>query len=176
MRSFVVLLRGINVGGRNKVTMPDLRRAVEALGYSNVRTYIQSGNLLLDHTCKKTTQIADDIQQALKTTFNIISTVWVISADQLASIIDNNPFPEAITLPKTLHVYLPQNRISDEAFTRAKARTENGEAIVLFRHVLYLHAPDGIGQSKLVQKLDALLDTQTTGRNWKTITQLADRL
>ena len=158
------------------MAMSDLRCTVETLGYTNVRSYIQSGNLLLDHPTKKTTQIADDIQQALKNTFNTMSAVWVINADQLACIVANNPFPEAITLPKTLHVYLPYSPISDEAFTRAQARTENGEAIILSRHILYLHAPNGIGQSKLVKNLDALLNTQTTGRNWKTITQLADRL
>lgn len=171
LHTYIVLLRGINVGGHHKLSMAELRGALESAGCEAVHTYIQSGNLSLVHSDSESA-VAHQIQQVLKVTFNIRTDVWVVNRRTWAEIIAANPFPEAAVEPKTLHVYLPLGRLSQAAIGKIEAAASQCERVVWEAPALYLHAPAGIGQSRLVRGMDAMAGTPVTGRNWKTMLKL----
>jgi uncharacterized protein (DUF1697 family) len=171
LHTCIALLRGINVGGHHKLSMADLRDALESAGCQAVRTYIQSGNLSLAHTGSQS-DVAHRIKQVLKVTFNIRTDVWVVDRSTWVEIIATNPFPEAAVEPKTLHVYLPLGPLSQDAIDRIQGAASQGERIAWQPPALYLHAPAGIGRSRLVQSMDAMAGTPMTGRNWRTMLKL----
>jgi uncharacterized protein (DUF1697 family) len=172
MHSWVVLLRGINVGGKNIVPMKQLSEMLMGLGCQKVQTYIQSGNVLLQHQesdrqvlCK---QIADEITQ----TFGFKAHILLLSLTQFEHAAANNPFPEAQSEPKTLHVFFlakPAPHANLEVLTALK---KDNESFLLVDQVFYLHAPDGIGRSKLAAKIEKTLGVPTTARNWNSVTKL----
>src|SRR5919108_5080455 len=102
MPTHVALLRGINVGGRNKVAMADLRAVVESLGHGNVATYIQSGNVVFTSDNTDSSAIAAEVERALEEVLGVRSSVVVLSRAELAKVIADNPFPDEAD-PKHLH-------------------------------------------------------------------------
>jgi uncharacterized protein (DUF1697 family) len=92
MASHVALLRGINVGGRNKVPMADLREVVAALGHTGVTTYIQSGNVLFSTADTDTAKLAAALESAIEDRFGLWSSVVVLSRDELAEVLAANPY------------------------------------------------------------------------------------
>src|ERR1700746_1587462 len=103
MASHVALLRGINVGGRNKIPMADLREVVAALGHTGVTTYIQSGNVLFSTAETDTAKLAEALESALAERFGIWASVVVLSRDELAAVLAGNPYPDEPN-PKLVHV------------------------------------------------------------------------
>lgn len=166
----VLLLRGINVGGHNKLPMKDLALILEGLGASNVQTYIQSGNVVLSGTLRETA-----ISDAIEAAKGFRPQVLLIDADKFQRIAKVNPYPAATAEGKTLHIWFlsaPAN------FNDAKARelaTET-ERFHITERAIYLHAPDGIGRSKLATKLETLAGVPATARNWNTIAKLLEML
>src|SRR6516225_4041870 len=103
MATHVALLRGINVGGNNKVPMAELRDVVASLGHTGVTTYIQSGNVLFTTPENDTDELASALEAAITGAFGVTSSVVVLSRDDLAQILDRNPYPEEPN-PKLVHV------------------------------------------------------------------------
>ena len=103
MATHVALLRGINLGGRNKVPMAELRDVVTSLGHTGVSTYIQSGNVLFTTAGDDTAKLAADLEAAITKAFGVRSGVVVLSRDDLARVLDTNPHPEEPN-PKLVHV------------------------------------------------------------------------
>ena len=93
MASHVALLRGINVGGRNRVPMAELREVVSSLGHTGVTTYIQSGNVLFSTAESDTAKLAAALEAAIADAFGLASSVVVLSRDELAGILESNPYP-----------------------------------------------------------------------------------
>ncbi len=110
MARYAALLRGINVGGRNKVAMADLRELASALGHADVATYIQSGNLVFSSARTRPGCLADELEREIAGRLGVRPAVVVISAPELAAVIAANPFPDE-TNPKCLHVIFRRDEV-----------------------------------------------------------------
>ena len=183
MATHLALLRGINVGGRNKVPMAELREVVTSLGHTGVTTYIQSGNVLFTTPESDTAQLASALEAAITGAFGVTSSVVVLSRDELAQILDRNPYPEEPN-PKLVHVVFlnaePPADLLDriKAAESASAAKGSRDTVTAIGPALYLHTPDGYGTSELAQVLFRIMGTPgqkgitATARNWATATTL----
>ena len=178
MPRYLALLRGINVGGRNKVAMADLRDLATALGHTEVATYIQSGNMVFTSAKTSVTRLADALEAEITSRLGVRPAVVVLSAPQLAQVIADNPFPDE-TNPKYLHAVFRRDVVDASgiaavaaAVERARDSGSRDEAAVVGR-TLFLRTPDGLGRSELAAQL-ARSSVQSTGtaRNWATVTKL----
>jgi uncharacterized protein (DUF1697 family) len=178
MPRYVALLRGINVGGRNKVAMADLRRVTASLGHTEVATYIQSGNVVFTSPDTSIISVADALEQEIARSLAVRPAVVVLSCAGLARVIADNPFPQ-VTNPKCLHAVFRRQEMTPDAVAAimaaqrsARANGSRDEAIVVGR-TLFLHTPDGLGRSELARQL-ARSSGQAAGtaRNWATVTRL----
>jgi uncharacterized protein (DUF1697 family) len=183
MATHVALLRGINVGGKNKVAMADLREVVAKLGHTDVSTYIQSGNVLFTAgRGADATALASALADAITATLGVKSPVVVVSRDELAAVIAANPFPDEAD-PKRVHAVLLSGPVGadaaakiDEALSRSAAKGARDELATVGRAV-YLHTPDGFGNSELAAAVLRILTSPRAGvtgtaRNWATVTKL----
>jgi uncharacterized protein (DUF1697 family) len=172
MNQWIVLFRGINVGGHNIVPMKELKSALGYAGCENVATYIQSGNVVLEHAEAGADKLANLISETVIKRFGFEPRVLLLTADQLREAHRNNPFPEGKEDPKTLHLYFLANDPTDmdgDALNNMKISTERYE---LIDRVFYLHAPDGIGRSKLAARVEKCLGVPATARNWRTVEKI----
>lgn len=180
MPRYLALLRGINVGGRNKVAMADLRLLATDLGYTDVATYIQSGNLLFASEDEDAARHARTLERRIAERLGVRPAVVVISAPDLARALADNPFPR-VGNAKFLHAVFRDTeptaaelaRIAAEV-RRARANGSTDDAVVVGR-TLYLLTPDGFGRSELAARLTAAA-TAGPARNWATVTRLAAML
>jgi uncharacterized protein (DUF1697 family) len=193
MATHVALLRGINVGGRNKVPMAELREVVASLGHTGVTTYIQSGNVLFSTAGDDTAKLASALEAAIAEAFGVWSSVVVLSRDELARILDTNPYPEEPN-PKLVHVVFLNAELPPGVLERVKAAETASAAkgsrdtVTAIGPALFLHTPDGYGTSELAQALFRIVSAPgktsaegtapgkqgiaATARNWATATKL----
>jgi uncharacterized protein (DUF1697 family) len=186
MATHVALLRGINVGGRNKVPMAELREVVSSLGHTGVTTYIQTGNVFFTAADTSTEELAASLEAALADAFGIWTSIVVLSRDELAKILGDNPYPEE-TNPKLVHVVFLNATPPEELLARiaaaesAAAVKGSHDTITAVGHALFLHTPDGFGKSELAQSLFRIISAPAkqrkegvaaTARNWATATKL----
>ena len=174
MGIFVALYRGINVVGKNSVKMESLRSMHERLGHGRVKSYIQSGNVVFVARGKAPT-IAQRCSSEFTNQFGFSPKVLVLDAKQLSAIITGNPYASfALERPNTVHVGICQG---DPDATGVKAlftRARTTEAFQIASGVVYLHAPDGFGQSKFAAGMERACGVAMTVRNWRTIEKMAD--
>ncbi|MCU1449459.1 MAG: hypothetical protein JWP02_1629 [Acidimicrobiales bacterium] len=176
LKRYVAMLRGINLGSHNRVAMPALRDLFEALGFDDVSTYVQSGNVVFTAGPKKdTSKLAADIGRRIKKDFGLDVTVVVRTASELKKVLGDNPFLAGGKDPTTLHVtFLTET----PATAKAKALTAEEwppDSVKIKRSEVYLHCPNGYGRTKLQNAfLEKRLGTRGTTRNWKTVTKLAE--
>jgi uncharacterized protein (DUF1697 family) len=177
----VALLRGVNVGGV-KLAMADLREVVAGLGHAGVATYIQSGNVLFSTERTDTGELAAELEAAIADALTVRPKVIVLSRDELARVVRDNPYPQEPN-PKALHaVFLPgepapQTAAAVAAAQQAAAERGGRDSARFVGRVLYLHTPDGYGRSELAVRLargsGPLSPRQTgTARNWATVGKL----
>ncbi|MBV9092693.1 MAG: DUF1697 domain-containing protein, partial [Streptosporangiaceae bacterium] len=179
MATHVGLLRGINVGGRNKVAMPALRDVVASLGHTGVTTYIASGNVLFSTPQTGTGELAQALEAAITSAFGISVPVVVVSRDELAEILRGNPYRDEPDDRRVHVVFLSGEPTSDLldriANVQAAAAAKGSRDLVTAAgRVMYLHTPDGFGTSELAQRLLRVLEKpgKATARNWATATKL----
>ena len=172
MNNWIVLLRGINVGGKNIVPMKQLVEMLLGLGCQNVRTYIQSGNVLLRHSESNVQVLSNHIAEEMLQKFGFRPHILLLTLAQFEQAAANNPFPNAQSEPKTLHVFFLAEPSGKIDFERLKIIKKDSEAFELIEQVFYLHAPEGIGRSRLAEKVEKLLAVPTTARNWNTVSKL----
>ena len=173
MNRWITLLRGVNVGGKNILPMADLRSALTDAAFNDPRTYIQSGNVSFGSELGEPAKIESRVADVIEARFGFRPQVLVMSADRLHMALANNPFPEAETAPKTLHFFFlsrPAAQADHEAIEAIKAPSERTS---LTDQVFYLHAPDGIGRSKLAAKAENLLGVPVTARNLRSVQAIA---
>jgi uncharacterized protein (DUF1697 family) len=185
MATHVALLRGINLGGRNKVAMADLRTLVAGLGHADVSTYIQSGNVLFtapdDADCAVTAQV---ITEAIGTTLGVSAPVVVLTRDELAQILAANPFPDEPD-PRRVHAVVlseppwPELEVKLDAARAKSAKAGGTDEVLAVGRTLYLHTPDGYGRSVLAEALLRVVSSPKSGatgtaRNWATMTKLLE--
>ena len=171
----IVLLRGINVGGKNTLSMADLRAAAESAGYADPTTYLQSGNLVVRGvTASKVRRVAGDIHDAIEESTGLDLPVITRTADEWRAIVAANPFPDAAADGTKLHLVVLDGRATAAVANFDSSKFGPEELGVTEREV-YLSLPDGIGRSKLAAAAMRLDNAKSgTARNWKTVLALAE--
>ncbi len=169
MNTLIALLRGINVGGNNKLPMKELTTVLEGLGLRNVKTYIQSGNVVFQSERSDMNDLSGEITAAINKSHGFAPYVLLLDAQAMQAAIAANPFPEGEPEPKSLHLFFmdatPQ-KINWETLERLKVANERYQ---LIDKVFYLHAPDGIGRSKLAEGFAKGWGVNITARNWRSV-------
>jgi uncharacterized protein (DUF1697 family) len=163
------LLRGINVGGKNKVAMSELRALVESLGHTDVTTFIQSGNVVFT-TGKSITP--GSLETAIAKRLGIHITVVLRAARELERVVESNPF-KGVDQSK-LHVGFMAKKPSAPAVRTLDGERFRPEEFAIRGSELYLHLPTGMGRAKLPAYIDRQLKIPTTVRNWATVTKLVE--
>lgn len=170
----LALLRGVNVGGRARVPMAELRDVAAGLGLSDVRTYLQSGNLLFTAPgARPVEDLRHELEGAIATAFGAGTPVILRTRDELAAAVAANPFPEVEREPARLHVaFLAEAPAADRAAGLDRRRFDPDVFDVRGREV-YIHYAEGAGKSKLtLDFLERGLGAAATARNWNTVTKL----
>ena len=175
MTTMVALLRSVNVGGRNRVPMDELRTMVDALGFGSVQTYVQSGNLVFTGSGRPAS-VASTIGQGIADTFGLDVPVLVRSARQVAQILESNPFATPGVDPRTIHVTFlagppAPGRMAGLAETEGPYGDDRFE---MAGTDIFLHCPGGYGVTKLNNAFfERRSGVVATTRNWRTVTALA---
>lgn len=173
-RVYIALFRGINVGGKNRLPMKELVSALEGLGCSDVKTYIQSGNAVFRSREPDPARLASLIKGAVEQDFGFAPYVLLLSVDDIHHAIENNPFPDAETDPSHLHLGFLGAGPTVPDLDKIEGLRAPRERFRLLDGVFYLHAPDGVGNSKLAVGVERLLRVPVTDRNWTTTLKLRD--
>jgi uncharacterized protein (DUF1697 family) len=171
MKSWIALFRGINVMGNNMLPMKDLAALLEGLGFREVRTYIQSGNAVFASAgtaASLTARIGARFERLLE----FRPCVVLLEARELAQAIAKNPFPDGAADPKSLHLWFLEARPAAAGVAALEGLRAASERFAVRGRVLYLHAPEGFGTSKLAARAEKTLGTRGTARNWRTVTTL----
>lgn len=178
MTACVSLFRGINVGGNNIVPMKELKSLHEALGFRNVVTYIQSGNVVFTSDETDPAQLASQIEENFAQKFGFRSQVIVRTSAGLEETLANNPFqnsPEKES--KSVLVVFLATRMESSALEDLKKSYNGPEEMYLIGQELFIYYPDGMGRSKLTLPLiEKKLKTAGTGRNWNTVLRLREMM
>ena len=174
MNRWIAFLRGVNVGGGNRLPMAELRAVLENEGCENVQTYIQSGNIVFDSAHENYWDVSNQLTDWLREHFGITPRSHVYAPQDLSRIIGLNPYREAgLKDPKSVHFFLLAKPAEAADLAALADLRAHNEAFELADEAFYLSAPEGIGRSELVKKLDRLLGVAMTGRNMRTIYRTA---
>jgi uncharacterized protein (DUF1697 family) len=170
----IVLLRGINIGPRNRIAMPELRAALEHAGYKDVATYVQSGNVVLS-TSAKAEQTAGKVERMIKQRFGLDIDVVVRTRAQLARIVERNPLADVATDPKRYQVSFLDGKLDRATVQKLEAAAAEQERLVVDGGEVYAWHPGGAARSKLWALLAGRgLGVKATARNWTTVTKLLE--
>ena len=171
--TFIALLRGINVGGKNKVPMRELARLFEAAGCSDVSTYIQSGNVVLTTTAKRAATLPVVIARDIAARFGCTVPVILRTASELHDVARANPFVRRGESHDALHVMFLADVPEAGAVAALDPKRSPGDEFVVRGRDIYLFCPKGVADTKLTNAyFDARLATKSTGRNWRTVEKL----
>ena len=174
MTIFIALLRGINVVGNNKLPMKELSALLTGMGLLNVQTYIQSGNVVFRYDLKSKATLAARITAAINAQHGFAPHVLLLEAEELHNAMAGNPYPEAVAVPKSLHLFFLDEVPKHPDLKALEAIRTGGEQFKLAGKAFYLHTPDGFGPSKLAARVEKLLGVPATARNWNTVCKLAE--
>jgi uncharacterized protein (DUF1697 family) len=169
MKTWIALLRGINVGGNNKIAMAELRQVLEAAGCQNVRTLLQSGNAVLSSDIDSAEVLEETLESATHRKFGLNVDFVVLNGSAMKSIVDQNPFPdEAAADPSHLLVHFLKEEQEQRELERFAAKWKDVERLEVGSKVLYIYYPLGVGNSKLK------IPFRGTARNWNTVLKLVE--
>ena len=174
MPTHVALLRGVNVGGHNRISMPDLRRVASGIGLEDVATYVQSGNLVFT-TTRDPAKVARELESSLASDLGVECDVVVLTQGDLVRAVEANPFP--VSDPKCLHLVfrsrpLDRDEVKAVEAAVAKASEKGGsDRAEVVGATVYLHTPNGLGRSDLAARLSRS-KSAGTARNWSTVSKL----
>jgi uncharacterized protein (DUF1697 family) len=173
MPTHIALLRGINLGPARRVSMPELRELLTGLGYEDVRTLLQSGNVVL-RSRKAPDTLARALTREISEGLGVETQVVVRTRDELAEVIEQNPLADVAEDPKRHTVYFLSGEPDAEAVRALAEADHSPEAFAARGRELYTWHPDGIRRSRLARLVgDARLGVTATARNWATVTKLA---
>ena len=172
MKTYIAFFRGINVGGNNVLPMKELVTLLENLGSQSVKTYIQSGNAVFQNEEEDASLLSNRIRAAIKKSHGFEPQVLMLEPEEIERAVGSNPFPEAESEPKTLHVHFLASMPKNPDLGALESIKSDRERFALKDKVFYLHAPDGIGRSKLAAKAEKLLGVSATARNWRTVCKI----
>jgi uncharacterized protein (DUF1697 family) len=176
MRTFVALLRGINVSGRKQIRMASLKASCEALGLESTTTYLQSGNVVFRASQSKPKDIANRLSTRIERDFGHKVEVLVLSEEKLRLIGDSNPWwPRLGGDEKLYHGTFLFDPVSEARFRQLELPARPGEQAAMMGGLVYLYCPHGYGKTKLNNSFfEKALGTRATTRNWRTILALRD--
>lgn len=168
----IALLRGINLGPRNRIAMPELRDALGQAGYEGVRTYVQSGNIVLEAGASPS-KLEGTLEALIAESFGLEIPVVVRTRDELAEVIEGNPLAGVATDPKRYQVSFLSEALDAERLQQLNEVATGTERLVARGRELYAWHPDGVARSKLWAKLAGTgLGVKATARNWNTVEKL----
>jgi len=173
--TFVALLRGVNVGGKALVPMADLRAVLSALGLEDVRTYIQSGNVVFSTSGDDEALLGSRIERAIAGAFDVAPAVLLRRPAELDRIAWSNPYLGAGTDTSRLHVVFLDRRPEPSAAAELDPTRSPPDSLTLDGREIYLHLPGGAGRSKLtLDYFERVLGVRATQRNWNTLLKLLE--
>jgi uncharacterized protein (DUF1697 family) len=178
MRTFVALMRGINVGSTRKVPMADLRGLCLKAGLKRPETYIQSGNLIVD-ALSDADALRDLLEKAVAKRFGFAVDVVIRAASEWQGYVGANPFAgDADAVAKMVHLYLSRDRVKPAAAKELQEKARNGERLVMAGGALWIdYGNNGAGKSKLTPPLiDKACGSPTTGRNWNSVLKIGEMI
>ena len=171
---YAAFLRGINVGGKTSIKMERLREVFESLGFQNVKSYIQSGNVLFDADETDDTEIAALIEAAVEKEF-FKTPVMVRSIDEIKDAIENNPFKNEIFEDKLFHLVFLAEKLTGEKIEILLSKSCENEQFAVRDRDVYCLLRSGVADSLLGKKfIDNKLKTPATARNWRTINKIVE--
>ena len=174
MNTYIALFRGINVGGTGSLPMKELVTILEEIGARKVRTYIQSGNAVFESTEPNLARLSKQLSTEIMKRRGFEPQVLILTREALARAIAENPFPETVNDPSHLHLgFLASLPQSPDLKKLANLKKES-ERFQLTGGVFYLHAPEGVGRSKLAAGAEKLLGVPMTDRNWRTVCKVME--
>jgi uncharacterized protein (DUF1697 family) len=174
MNTYIALFRGINVGSNRSLPMKELVAALEKMGAQKIRTYIQSGNAVFDSAEKDAAQLSLKLSAEILARRGFEPYVHILTVEAFKRAIAENPFPEAVADPNSLHLgFLASPPTCPELDKLASLKKES-EQFRLTESVFYLYAPEGVGKSKLAASAEKRLGVQMTDRNWRTVCKVED--
>lgn len=171
MEQWVVLFRGINVGGHRKLPMAELRVALSGLGFENPRTYIQSGNLVVGSD-RNGTEISDMIAELVETQFGFRPDILVLARDQFVDTVKDCPFLGEAYDPSRAFVFF--HVAPDVVFDAPLPEDDKSSELANGTNAHYLHAPEGLSKSLLGEVLSRRIGKQTTARNIRTCNKIIE--
>jgi uncharacterized protein (DUF1697 family) len=175
--TYVALLRGINVGGKNLLPMKDLVGIFVQAGCTNVRTYIQSGNVLFSIPAPLLKGLPDCVTERIQALFGYRVPIVIRTPEQLARTIRDNPFLLAGESEKTLYVCFLADQPTALAVAKLDPDRSAPDAFRVVNREIYLHLPNGAARSKLTNAyFDGKLSTMCTARNWATVLKLFEMM
>ena len=175
-KKFVALFSGINVGGNRIVKMAELRAFFEELGFSDVTSYVQSGNVVFRADDSDAPALTKRLEAAFEEKWSFHSRIMVRDADWLERLVRENPYPEVASDHTKLHAYVLEREPMAEEVARLTEKCGGPERFEIKGDALYLHAPDGLGKSAFANLIPRTLKVPTTARNWRTVLALLEMM
>lgn len=175
MTTYLALLRGVNVSG-TPLRMAELKQSLSDMGLDEVRTYLQSGNVVFESKGGDATKLAGQIEARIKKDFGLSISVLMLTAKQIDAIVSNNPlWPESGGEGSHYHATFLFEPVTKKAFDAIKLPAAEGEKAVLGKGVVLLHCPHGYGRTKLNNTyFEKALGVKATTRNWKSVMALRE--
>ena len=169
----LALLRGINVGGRSRVPMKELVAAMEGQGFTNVSTYLQTGNILFESDETDPSALAIRLQELIAGQFGTTTPVILRTPEQLGQVSSGHPYLDDEDAPAKLHVMFLDHEAGPSDIVELDPDRSPGDRFVVEGQEIYLHYPNGAGRSKLTTDyFERRLGVTATARNWNTVLKL----
>ncbi len=177
METYISILRGINVGGKNVIKMDALKQICASLNFKNVQTYIQSGNIIFQAKINDTSKISNLISTTIKRVFELQVPVITVTVKELQAIITLNPFVKNKVIDTAfLHITFLANQPLEENIPSLKNVVLKQDKFEIINKAIYLYCPDSYSNSKLTNNFfETKLAITATTRNWKTANELLNK-
>ncbi|MFB6317942.1 DUF1697 domain-containing protein [Saccharicrinis sp. FJH54] len=174
MKTYIALLRGVNVTGHNKIKMADLKVAFEKNGFKDVTTYIQSGNVIFKSSDKPVNELENEIYELLQKTFSLDVETMVLTPEDLKNAVEESPYkPGAEIDENRIYFMFLKSKPQQDAIQKLSEVPLKDEFYVLKDRLLSAHLPNGFGKAKLTTNfIESKLKVAATARNWKTVDKL----
>ena len=175
MQAIIAMLRGVNVGGHNPISMQALRAFCGTLELRDAQTYVQSGNIVFRSRERNLRAIAKRFEDAFEKTFGFRAPLVLRTAGEMQTVIENNPFARRKEIePGKLHVIFLTEELSPEARKQLEATKAGPEEVKTSAREVFVYYPNGMGKSKLPPLMERILKKAGTARNWNSVTALSE--
>ena len=172
--TYIALLRAVNAGGANTLPTMDFVALLIRLKLGNVKTYIQTGNAVFHARKSDAAELPDSIKAGIKRSHGFAPEVILLGLPELQKAIASNPYPEADTDPKSLHLTFLTRMPKSPDLTMLETTRKESERFTLSGRIFYFHAPEGVARSKAFSRIEKSLGVAGTARNWRTACKILE--